>query len=118
MVHHFCLEVQVYLQKLVLKYLILIFLTILISACDNLILEESKTWTAYKDDKAVLEFQDKPGFIASTGYFPDVEPVKHPFLSATALTPDEEDTIGKIIAQAVTFDEFVSLLEENGYEVR
>ena len=90
-----------------------VLILVLISGC-----VKEDTYTAYKDDLAVLEFQDKPGYIVSTGYFPDVEPVKHQFLSAQALVPDYEEELGQLIRDSNTFDEFVSLLEENGYTVK
>lgn len=95
----------------------IVLVVVLIGGC-GISLDSDREYTAYKDGKAVLEFQDKPGFIASTGYFPDEEPKKHPFISAVSLTPDEEDSIGKIITRAETFDGFISLLEDNGYEVK
>ncbi|MBL7055278.1 hypothetical protein ISS07_00020 [Candidatus Woesearchaeota archaeon] len=63
----------------------------------------------------VLEFENRPGYLVSTGYFPDVEPVTHPFLNAVALTPDEEDTIGGLIRESSSFVEFLSKLVENEY---
>jgi len=96
------------MKKIILIGLLLI---VLISGC------KSDTYTAYKDDVPVLEFYDKPGYLTSTGYFPDEEPTKHPFIDARALTPDYEDELGQLIRDSVDFDEFLDLLWENGYDI-
>ena len=48
---------------------------------------------------------------------PDISPTIHPWLHARAFVAVEEDQLGKLIRAANSFDEFVSLLKEAGYQV-
>lgn len=74
-------------------------------------------WNVYKDDKKVLVVKNEPGPIVSTALLPEgQEPIKHPFLSATALDPLEEDNLHTLLEKAQNFDEFISLLRQNGYK--
>ena len=80
---------------------------------------EVVTWEVYKGDKMVLKVSNKPGPLTSTAILPpNTEPVTHPFLTAQALDPFEEDNLGKILGESGSFDEFISLLKANGYELR
>jgi len=79
--------------------------------------QETKTYTVYKEYIPVLEVKNQPGYLVSTGYFPDIEPVEHPFLDAKALNPDYEDELGQIIRDSNTFNDFLISLTEHRYDV-
>ncbi|MFC1774978.1 hypothetical protein ACFLZN_01535 [Nanoarchaeota archaeon] len=99
-----------------IKKVILVLLFLFIVGCTPI---EPDTYTVYKDDIAVLEFQNKPGYLVSTGTPPpDFKPEKHPFLSAKALIPDEEHNLRMIVEESSTFEEWMTKLGENGYTVK
>lgn len=78
----------------------------------------TQVWNVYKDDKKVLVLKNEPGYIVSIALPPPgQEPVKHPFLSGTSLDPLEENNYYMFLQKSKNFDEFVSLLRENGYAV-
>jgi hypothetical protein len=46
-----------------------------------------------------------------------MQPVKHPFLTATARAPFEEDALREILVRSTNFDDFLRRLKEGGYIV-
>ena len=96
-----------------ISLVVFILSVLIISGC-----VKEDTYTVYKDDIPVLEVKDKPGYLVSTGYFPDEELVKHSFLDARALTPDYEDELGEIIRDSEDFDHFLDLLYKHKEYVR
>lgn len=73
-------------------------------------------WEIYKDARKVLWIQNEPGFLIGTAILPArTEPTKHPFLNAKALDPFEENNLQNILSQSKSFEEFLSLLRDNGY---
>lgn len=77
-----------------------------------------RMWYVYKGEREVLFITDQPGTLTSTAHPPPgYEPVRHPFLSASALAPEEEGNLRNILDQAKSLEEFLGLLEKNGYRV-
>ena len=78
-----------------------------------------RNWSVYKDGRKVLTFNNRPGTLTSQVYLPPgVEPDKHPFLSAHALAPLEEENLTIILDKSKSLEEFLSLLKEGGYTVK
>jgi len=76
-----------------------------------------KSYYVLKGETKVLWMTNVPGYLVSSGYFPDHPLTKHPFLNAKALEPDEEDLLGTLLRDSKSFDEYVRKLKQNGYRV-
>lgn len=73
-------------------------------------------WDVLKNGRPVLKLKNKPGPLLSTALTPaGRKPPTHPFLSAEALDPMEEDNLRRLLDRSRSFDEFVSSLKKNGY---
>ena len=80
--------------------------------------QTSHSYNVLKAGRLVLTVSDVPGPIVSTAVLPPgASPAKHPFLSATAHAPEEEDTLRKTLDQSKDFDDFLRRLREDGYTV-
>lgn len=78
-----------------------------------------QSWYVYKNDHKVLWIQNKPGTLVSTALLsPASTPKPHPFLTAQALDPLEENNLLNILSQSKNFEEFVSKLKQNGYSLK
>lgn len=78
-----------------------------------------RNWSVHKDGRKVLTLNNRPGTLTSQVYLPPgVEPEKHPFLSAHALAPMEEENLSDILDKSDSLEEFLSLLREAGYTVK
>jgi hypothetical protein len=76
-------------------------------------------WSAYRGDREVLRFKDGSGPLRSTALLPfGVEPPTHPFLTASALTPEDEDGLRDILDASKSFPDFIERLKKAGYAVR
>jgi len=79
----------------------------------------SKTDTTITDSKElrlVLEVKNESGPINSMGILPPDGMVKtNPFLSAYSTDVFEENALWELLEKSKSFDEFMALLEENGY---
>ena len=79
----------------------------------------SKTDSAIIDSKElrpVLIVKNEPGPIDSMGILPPDGMVKaNPFLSAYSTDVFEENALWELLEKSKSFDEFMALLEENGY---
>ena len=81
--------------------------------------QTSHSYNVLKAGRLVLTVSDVPGSIVSTAALPPgAAPAKHPFLSATAHAPEEEDTLRKTLDQSKDFDDFLRRLRERGYTVQ
>ncbi|MDA0998251.1 MAG: thermonuclease family protein, partial [Proteobacteria bacterium] len=66
------------------------------------------TYTVYRDNRPVLRVIDRPGTLTSTALLPaGATPVSHPFLTANALAPEEEDQLRRILDASNSIDEFL-----------
>ena len=75
-------------------------------------------YNVWKGDRLVLTFEDRPGPITSTALpAPGSAPVLHPFLTANARAPEEEDRIGYILSQSKDAQDFILRLRQAGYAV-
>lgn len=105
------------------KILAILCLLSVLSACSESPSErhmpfEHKTWGVYKNSAKVLIVSDTPGPLISTANSPaKMVPPKHPFLSATALEPTEENALKEILDKSGSFEDFLSKLRERGYAV-
>lgn len=78
----------------------------------------NRMWYVYKGEREVLFITDRPGSLTSTAHPPPgFEPPQHPFLTASAMDIMEEGRLRDILDQAKSLEEFLSLLEKNGYRV-
>ena len=76
-------------------------------------------WSAYRAGREVLRFKEGSGPLRSTALLPvGVEPPTHPFLTASALEPDEESALHDVLSASKTFPEFMERLKKAGYDVR
>jgi hypothetical protein len=81
--------------------------------------QTSHRYNVLKAGHLVLTVSDVPGPIVSTAALPPgVLPAKHPFLSATAHAPEEEDALHKVLDQSKDFDDFLRRLRDSGYTVQ
>ncbi|MBI4061139.1 MAG: hypothetical protein HY403_06890 [Elusimicrobia bacterium] len=76
-------------------------------------------WTAYRGERAVLRFEEGPGPLHSTALLPaGTKPPIHPFLTASALAPEEEGTLRGALESSMSFSDFMERLKKAGYDVR
>lgn len=110
------------MDKKSLVALILILSIILVSgfsSCDQKTNScfDAPTYLVTKGNVQVLSMQDCPGYLISTAMPSGAKPVEHPFLKAQALDPSEEDALKNILDRSNNFTEFISLLNQRGYNV-
>ncbi len=80
---------------------------------------DDRTYEVRKKGKLVLTVTDAPGPIVSTAVRPpDGSAAAHPFLSASAHAAEEEDALGRVLAQSKSTGDFLGRLRKAGYEVR
>lgn len=73
-------------------------------------------WDVRKGGRLVLKLKNKPGPLLSTALLPaGRKPPAHPFLSAEALDPMEEDNLRRLLDKSRSFDEFFTHLKNSGY---
>jgi hypothetical protein len=73
----------------------------------------------YRGKRQVLIVRNEPGKLTSTLELgPGESWPDHPFLSADATAPEEENRIGVLLRRSAGFDEFLQRLREAGYEVK
>jgi len=81
--------------------------------------ESGKDWEAFKGDRLVLSVSDGPGPLASTALPPPgTPPVRHPFLSASAHAPEEEDALKRVLDASESTADFLARLKSAGYAVK
>ncbi|GEM_PF-2629277 len=74
------------------------------------------TITDSRELRLVLEVKNEPGPIDSMAILPPDGTVKsHPFLSAYSFDVFEEDALFGLLENAKSFEEFLALLQDNGY---
>ena len=77
------------------------------------------TYSAYLKGHEALRFKEGPGPLRSTAMLPvGVEPPTHPFLTATAFEPEDEDALRVILEASKSFPDFVARLKKANYDVR
>ncbi len=77
------------------------------------------TYVVYLDNRAVLRIVDRPGALTSTALPPPgAQPVRHPFLTASALDSAEEGRLSEILSTSKNTLEFLDHLRQAGYGVR
>lgn len=76
-------------------------------------------WDVLKNGEKVQWIEDKPGLLVSRAAPPPPpsKPVTHAFLGASSYDIMAEGALYKLLQQARSFDDYVRLLKENGYEV-
>lgn len=73
-------------------------------------------WDVRKGGRLVLKLKNKPGPLLSSALLPaGRKPTAHPFLSAEALDPMEEDNLRRLLDKSRSFDEFFAHLKKSGY---
>lgn len=76
----------------------------------------TQSWNVYKNGRKVLTVKNEPGPITSTAALPPGKaPRRHPFLSAQALDPAEENDLGMILEESKSFEDFMARLKAAGY---
>ena len=79
---------------------------------------EARSYEVTKKGRLVLTVTDAPGPIVSTALRPpDGKMVKHPFLSASAYAPEEEDALRQLLEKSQNTRDFLARLRKAGYEV-
>ena len=77
-----------------------------------------QTFDVYKKDKLVAKIKAQSGYLTSTALLPPgTPPQKHPFITASVLVPEEENNLSQLLKGAKDFNEYLSLLKEDGYVV-
>jgi hypothetical protein len=80
---------------------------------------KTDSWDVLKGDRKVLWMKAEPGPITSTGMLPPgAKPATHPFLTAQAKDPGEENALHDLLEQSKDFPDFVARLEKAGYTVQ
>ncbi|MFH1725030.1 MAG: Nif11-like leader peptide family natural product precursor [Elusimicrobiota bacterium] len=82
-------------------------------------MHEKKGWNVFdRQGTRVLWMKDEPGRLLSTALPPPgAKSPSHPFLTAQAFVPGEENRLRELLERSKDFDEYVVLLRENGYTV-
>jgi hypothetical protein len=76
-------------------------------------------YMVFKGDRPVLRIIDRPGPLTSTALpLPGAQPVRHPFLTASALDPSAEHPLRQILDASKSTAGFVEKLRQAGYGVR
>lgn len=77
------------------------------------------SYNVYRGEELVAIIKPEPGPIVSTATPPPPpgQQIKHPFLTATALVPEEENNLYQLLQKVQNFNDFVNLLKANGYSV-
>jgi|SRR5580704_991116 hypothetical protein len=79
----------------------------------------AETYVVMKAGRIVLTVTNRPGPLVSTALLPACgKPVMHPFLSARAHVPEEEDVLLMILEQSANFHDFLDRLRKAGYALR
>ncbi|MDP6788888.1 MAG: hypothetical protein QGI13_17410 [Rhodospirillales bacterium] len=80
---------------------------------------ENDVYMVYKENRAVLRVIDRPGPLTSTALpAAGARAARHPFLTASALAPDEEHGLRQILDASNSTAEFLAKLRTAGYRVR
>lgn len=101
-------------------------LAVVASACKGRSAEEktvsqpaaAASWSAYKNGKEVLRFQKGPGKLTSRAMPGPGGAPSHPWLNATSLDANEEDSLRQVLEASSGFDDFTARLKAAGYDVR
>jgi hypothetical protein len=77
------------------------------------------SYNVYRGEKLIAVIKPESGLIVSTATPPPPpgQQIKHPFLTATALVPEEENNLYQLLQKAKNFDDYVNLLKANGYTI-
>jgi hypothetical protein len=79
---------------------------------------KAATYMVYDGERPVLKVIDRPGTLTSTALpKPGAKPLRHPFLTASALTPDKESRLRQILDASVNTIDFLKNLRQAGYVV-
>lgn len=79
-----------------------------------------RRYAVYRSSEKVLEITDQPGPLISKPAPPPVRgqaPVLHPFLSATAYVPEEEERLRDALNQSHSLPEYLQALRVMGFTV-
>ena len=79
-----------------------------------------KRYAVHWRDQTVLEFTDGPGLLVSKVAPPPTPGsrlAEHPFISATAFVPEQEQKLLEILERSHDVDEYVTNLRAAGYQV-
>jgi hypothetical protein len=77
------------------------------------------SYVVYKGERPVLKVIDRPGALTSTALpSPTATPPRHPFLTAAALAPEEENLLRQILDASANTIDFLDNLRRAGYVVR
>lgn len=77
-----------------------------------------KRYEVHRDAARVLSFSAEPGVLLSTALRPaGFKPPAHPFVNAQAHDPRREEQLAQLLAKARSVEEFIALLEKEGFEV-
>ena len=88
------------------------------SRTSNILKRETRHFAVYKRTGLVLLVEDKPGMLLSSAHPPPEGPPKHPFVNAQALDSRYENELSAILKKAESFDQLISFLIENEYDIR
>jgi hypothetical protein len=81
---------------------------------------QAKRYVVYRGSEKVLEITDAPGPLISKLAPPPAAgqaPVLHPFLSATAYVPEEEERLRDALNQSRSLSEYLDALRAMGFRV-
>ena len=79
----------------------------------------TKAYAVLKDGRTVLTVKNESGPLYSTSLPPlGSKPTIHPFVTATARDPGEEDALRKILDESSDFDDFIARLQAAGYTLK
>ena len=77
-----------------------------------------KRYEVHRDAARVLSFSAEPGVLLSTALRPPgFKAPAHPFVNAQAHDAGHEEQLAALLHQATSVEEFIALLEKEGFEV-
>lgn len=80
---------------------------------------DAAAYVVLKAERPVLRIVDRPGRLTSSAMpAPGAKPVRHSFLTASALAPGEEHELRRILDASSDTADFVAKLRDAGYQVR
>jgi hypothetical protein len=81
--------------------------------------ETARSWEVFKGSELVLSVADGPGpLLSAAAPPPGASPVLHPFLSASARAPAEEDALKSLLDASKSTEDFLARLRAAGYVVK
>ncbi|WP_013323871.1 hypothetical protein [Gloeothece verrucosa] len=84
---------------------------------ENIPKRDIRTFYIYKNGVLTLALEDRPGTLHSMASPPPTGAPTHPFIHGSAYDAKSEDEMGTLLRKSTSFDNYINLLIEAGYDV-